>query len=60
MKAWAIYWAEKPKGVDEKHYGSTTVVSDDIVSATILFIDRFPDRKVSSISSETDDVLFDD
>ena len=57
MKAWTIYWASGPKNSVKKNHGSTTVVGPDIVASTILFVDKFPNREISSISSESDEVL---
>ena len=60
MKAWTLYWASGPKNTVKKTHGSTTVISETIVTAAILFTDKYPNREVNSISSEADDVLFDD
>ena len=73
MKAWTVYWAERvfhtsertpsggrAGGGEKKTHGCTTVVSDRMVSALILFNEKYPKRDANSISSEADDVLFDD
>ena len=60
MKAWTVYWTAGPKNVIKKKHGCTTVVSDSLISAIVLFNQKFPNRGVDSISSESDEVLFDD
>lgn len=58
MKAFTVYWSKPRLDEDDKQkHGSTTVVGPDIIASIILFADKYPDRRISSISSETDDVL---
>lgn len=60
MKAWTVYWLKSRPRCDKKNHGSTTVVASDIIKATELFVTTHLDREISSISSESDEVLFDD
>ena len=60
MKAFTVYWSRPLVDEDDKNkHGSTTVVGSDITASIIMFADKYPHRRISSISSETDDVLFD-
>ena len=61
MNAWTVYWTDNSfPGDDTVNHGATTVVKEDIVSAMILFVAKFPNRKINSVASEADEVLFDD